>query len=190
MISRRPWIVGAGVQVLVAFALVTGASAPVAASHAQHPPAATVFTCPGTVRFSPHGGAEALVVEALRQARDYVHIAIYGLTSPKVEQALMDLALAGVRVSIKSDHVQSAGKAQAALLARLRTARLEVEVSRVGRLLHDKFAVVDGRWVITGSFNWTESAERRNRENVLTFDCPPLAQAFDAEWEAIRPDEP
>jgi phosphatidylserine/phosphatidylglycerophosphate/cardiolipin synthase-like enzyme len=190
VISRRPWVVGAVVQALVALSLVTGTSTPARAGHAQHPPVGDGFTCPATVRFSPHGGAEALVVETLRQARDYVHIAIYGLTNRKIEQALVDLAQAGVRVSIKSDHVQSAGKAQAAVLARLRAAKLEVEVARVGRLLHDKFAVVDGRWVITGSFNWTESAEQRNRENVLTFDCPALAQAFDAEWETIRPNEP
>jgi len=87
-----------------------------------------------------------------------VRIAIYGLTSRKIE--------------------------------RLRAAGIEVEVSRVGRLLHDKFAIVDGRWVVTGSFNWTEGAEGRNRENILAFDCPALASAFEAEWETIRPDDP
>ena len=184
MIRPRPW---AGW--VLALALLTLASRPALASHAQHPPEVG-FACPGLVRFSPHGGAEALVVDTLGQARVSVHIAIYGLTSRKIEQALLDLAQAGVRVSIKSDHVQSAGKAQGALLSRLRAAGIEVEVSRVGRLLHDKFAVVDGRWVITGSFNWTEGAERRNRENVLALDCPALAQAFEAEWEIIRPTEP
>jgi phospholipase D len=119
-----------------------------------------------------------------------VQIAIYGLTSRKIEQALLALAQAGVRVSIKADHLQSAGKSQAALLSRLRAGGIEVEVSRVGRLLHDKFAIVDGRWVVTGSFNWTEGAEGRNRENVLALDCPALARAFEAEWDTIRPDEP
>jgi len=137
------------------------------------------FSCPGTARFSPHGGAEALVVDTLAQARVSVHIAIYGLTSRKIEQALLDLAQSGVRVFIKADHVQSAGKTQATLLSRLRAAGIEVEVSRVGRLLHDKFVIVDGRWVVTGSFNWTEGAERRNRENVVTLDCPALAKAFE-----------
>jgi len=64
-------------------------------------------------------------VDTLGQARVSVHIAIYGLTSRRIEQALLDLAQAGVRVSIKSDHVQSAGKAQRALLSRLRAAGIE-----------------------------------------------------------------
>jgi len=171
VIRPRPWAGWA-----LALTLLAPASRPAFASHAQHPPEAE-FSCPGTARFSPHGGAEALVVDTLTQARE-------------IEQALLDLARAGVRVSIKADHLQSAGKTQAALLARLRAAGIEVEVSRVGRLLHDKFAIVDGRWVVTGSFNWTEGAEGRNRENILAFDCPALASAFEAEWETIRPDDP
>jgi phosphatidylserine/phosphatidylglycerophosphate/cardiolipin synthase-like enzyme len=164
---------------------------PAAADHAVHPnPPGEGTTCPTLVRFSPHGGAEQLVVETLRRARERVHVAIYGLTSPAIEAALHDLARAGVRVVLKADHVQSAGKAQAAALERLAAAGATVQVSRMSRLLHDKFAVVDGRWVITGSFNWTASAENRNRENVLVFDCPALAEAFEAEWEVITPDSP
>lgn len=131
-----------------------------------------------------------MVVNTLRQGRAQVHAAIYGLTSPPIEAALADLARAGVRVVLKTDKSQSAGRQQAALLARLHEAGVTVEVPSVPFLLHDKFAVVDGRWVVTGSFNWTTSAERRNRENVLIFDCPPLAAHFEAEWESIPPTRP
>ena len=48
----------------------------------------------------------------------------------------------------------------------------------------------DGRYVVTGSFNWTENAERRNRENLVILDCPEMAQVFGAEWESIRRDVP
>jgi phosphatidylserine/phosphatidylglycerophosphate/cardiolipin synthase-like enzyme len=181
----RPWVGWA-----LALTLLAAASRPALASHAQHPPEAAEFNCSGAARFSPHGGAEALVVETLAHARASVHIAIYGLTSRKIEQTLLDLAQAGVRVSIKVDHLQSAGRTQAALLARLRVKGIEVEVSRLGRLLHDKFAIVDGRWVVTGSFNWTDGAEHRNRENILAFDCPDLAKVFEAEWETIHPNAP
>ncbi len=170
-----------------ALAALVLAGGPTWASHARHPPPPDDVTCPVTIRFSPHAGAETLVVDTLRQARARVRIAIYGLTSAAIEAALADLARAGVPVALKSDHTQSAGKAQAAGLERLQAAGVTVEVSRMSRLLHHKFAVVDGRWVITGSFNWTRGAEHRNRENVLVFDCPSLAAIFEAEWEAIAP---
>ena len=157
---------------------------PATASHAAHP-APGDFFCPVAVRFSPHGGAEGAVVDTLRRARGRIHAAIYGLTNPTIESALADLARSGVRVVLKTDRGQSAGREQAALLGRLRAAGVAVETSRARPLLHDKFAVVDDRWVVTGSFNWTASAERRNRENVLIFDCPALAANFETEWESI-----
>ena len=170
--------------VLVLLALTTAWG-----SHAAHPAPGT-FSCPVAVRFSPHGGAESAVVDTLRQGRVRVRAAIYGLTSPAIEVTLRELAHAGVQVALKTDRSQSAGKDQSALLGRLRAAGVAVEVSRSRWLLHDKFAVVDSRWVITGSYNWTTSAERRNRENILILDCPSLAALFEAEWESITPTRP
>jgi phosphatidylserine/phosphatidylglycerophosphate/cardiolipin synthase-like enzyme len=50
---------------------------------------------------------------------------------------------------------------------------------------HNKFAVIDGKRVITGSYNWTLKAEQ-NWENLLFLDCPELAEKYEQEWERIR----
>ena len=157
--------------------------APVWASHGARPIDDAV-SCPVAVRFSPHGGAEAAVTDTLRHARVRVRAAVYGLTSPSIERVLVDLARTGVPVSLKTDRGRSATRDQAAVLDRLKAAGVSVD-SRSPRLIHDKFAVVDGRWIITGSFNWTTSAERRNHENVLILDCPDLAARFETEWARI-----
>ena len=34
-------------------------------------------------------------------------------------------------------------------------------------LMHNKFAIIDGKSLVTGSFNWTLTAEERNEENLL-----------------------
>ena len=174
-----------GTTVALILILSTGASG----SHGTHPIVRDV-SCPVIVRFSPHGGAERAVTEALSNARVRVRAALYGLTSPVIEHALAELARSGVHVALKTDRGQSAGSEQAAVLNRLQAAGVSVAVSRSRTPIHDKFAVVDSRWVITGSFNWTTSAERRNRENVLVLDCPDLAAFFDAEWETIAPSDP
>jgi phosphatidylserine/phosphatidylglycerophosphate/cardiolipin synthase-like enzyme len=158
-------------------------------SHGTHPIVRDV-SCPVVVRFSPHGGSEQAVTDTLSHARVRVRAALYGLTSPVIEHALAELARAGVHVALKTDRGQSAGREQTALLNRLQAAGVSVAVSGPRTPIHDKFAVVDSRWVITGSFNWTTSAERRNRENVLVLDCPDLAALFEAEWESIAPSDP
>jgi len=36
-------------------------------------------------------------------------------------------------------------------------------------IMYNKIAVIDGKILFTGSFNWTKSAETRNEENLLEF---------------------
>ena len=47
---------------------------------------------------------------------------------------------------------------------------------------HNKVLVLDGKTVITGSFNWTVSAEERNAENLLIIHDRQLAGAYRDNW--------
>ena len=46
---------------------------------------------------------------------------------------------------------------------------------------HHKFAIFDGRLLVTGSYNWTDAAESRNLENALFLDDPALIARY-GEW--------
>jgi phosphatidylserine/phosphatidylglycerophosphate/cardiolipin synthase-like enzyme len=53
-------------------------------------------------------------------------------------------------------------------------------------IMHDKFIVVDGVTVQTGSFNYTRAAEIRNAENVIVLvNLPQVASAYAAEWKSL-----
>ena len=45
-------------------------------------------------------------------------------------------------------------------------------------LLHDKFAVIDERVVLTGSYNWTAAAENKNAENLLIIKDKVIARKY------------
>src|SRR5262245_63290874 len=145
--------VSSTVRVVTTVGLILVLSTGASGSHGTHPIVRDV-SCPVVVRFSPHGGAERAVTEALRNARVRVRAALYGLTSPVIEHALAELARAGVHVALKTDRSQSAGSEQAAVLNRLHAAGVSVAVSRSRTPIHHKFAVVDRRWGIPGNFNW------------------------------------
>ena len=170
--------------------LFLAAPPPAFSGHAQHPDPIDPVSCQTDVRYSPHGGAAAAVISTLDNAEQTIHVAVYGLTHAGIVDALIAAQDRGVEVVLKTDRLQSAGQAQSAAIARLRDAGVTVEVSNLSRQLHDKFAVIDGRWVITGSFNWTSNAEDRNRENLVMLDCPDLAQNFESEWGLIVQDAP
>lgn len=159
-------------------------------SHAQHPDPIDPVSCTTEVRYSPHGGAIEAVLSMLATAQQTIIVAMYGLTEPDIVDAIIAARWRGVEVAIKLDRLQSAGQSQSAAIARLQTEAIVVEVSTQSRQLHDKFAVIDLRWIITGSFNWIGNAENRNRENLLVLDCPDLAWSYASEWMLILPDAP
>ena len=115
---------------------------------------------------------------------------MYGLTHPAIVDALVAAKNRGVDVALKTDKLESAGKRQAVMITTLQAASVPVEVSEQSRLLHHKFAVIDGRYLITGSYNWTDNAERRNRENLVILGCSKVASAFSAKWDSIQRDKP
>ena len=54
-----------------------------------------------------------------------------------------------------------------------------------GDKLHHKFAVIDYKTVITGSFNWSPSAAHINDETLLVIHSPQLAKHFTREMDRL-----
>ena len=54
-----------------------------------------------------------------------------------------------------------------------------------GDKLHHKFAVIDNKKVITGSFNWSPSAAHTNDETLLVIHSPQLAKHFIREMDRM-----
>ena len=54
-----------------------------------------------------------------------------------------------------------------------------------GDKLHHKFAVIDNKKVITGSFNWSPSAAHTNDETLLVIHSPQLAKHFTREMDRL-----
>jgi len=56
--------------------------------------------------------------------------------------------------------------------------------------MHHKFALFDGRLLLTGSYNWTRGAADDNHENFVVTDDPHLlrayAQAFEDLWHQFE----
>ena len=54
-----------------------------------------------------------------------------------------------------------------------------------GDKLHHKFAVIDNKTVVTGSFNWSPSAAHTNDETLLVIHSPQLAKHFTREMDRL-----
>lgn len=144
------------------------------------------------VGFSPDGDAQRRVLGLIGAARQSIHLAGYAFTSRPVVAALLAAQRRGVEVALVVDDKSSRQSAGYAALTQLADAGIAVRTNDVYAIHHDKYIVVDGRHVETGSFNYTDSAARRNSENVLiVWNDPALAQQYlqhwQSRWRAGRP---
>lgn len=57
-------------------------------------------------------------------------------------------------------------------------------------LMHNKFCLFDGEVLITGSYNWTYSAEMRNAENIIATDEENVCTAFHEQFVKLWGDLP
>jgi len=137
--------------------------------------------------FSPQGGVEDLLVDALGRAKTTIDIAIFSLYAQRVADALIAAKARGVAVRVVADSSQS--RRSQAMLA-LSNAGVDVRLS-AGRegtgVMHHKYALVDGVLLMSGSYNFSANAELYNFENDLFTTAPAEAAAFGGEFAVIWP---
>ena len=141
------------------------------------------------VAFSPRQGAEELVVKAISSACSSIRLAAYSFTSPVVVRALVAARKRGVDVAVvvdeKNNLAEASSKAPAQALNLLVASGIPTRTVSAFAIHHDKYIVVDGLHVETGSFNFTTSAAARNSENVLVlWNHPDVARQYIAHWQS------
>jgi len=146
-----------------------------------------VASIPVNVYFSPDDGVMDIILQEVYGAREEIAFLGYSFTSDPLAQALVDKARQGVRVMgvFDSDMVAAnTGSDYEWLL----DAGLPVCRDGEKGLMHHKVIIIDRQVVITGSYNFTASAERYNDENILVLRDPRLAEMYLAEYTDISAD--
>lgn len=134
------------------------------------------------VGFSPGGSAESLVLRAIDSARKEILVAAYSFTHKDVARGLVEASRRGVYVRVVLDSSQESERYTSATY--LANAGIPVRIDHEHAIMHNKYLVIDGVAVGTGSFNFTSSAARRNAENFLLLrDVPDLAGRYVSDWK-------
>jgi phosphatidylserine/phosphatidylglycerophosphate/cardiolipin synthase-like enzyme len=137
---------------------------------------------PVQVFFSPNGGAQAAVVSAITKAKKTILVQAYSFTSAPIAGALKTAHMRGVEVRVILDRSQRTERYSG--MTFLVHAGIPTWIDAAHAIAHNKVMVIDGRLVITGSFNFTKAAESKNAENLLIHDSVALAVTYRKNWEA------
>ena len=133
------------------------------------------------VHFSPRGGCQDAIVREIDAARQSVHVQAYSFTSVPIAKALVEAKNRGVKVAVVIDK----SRVTATYSEGTFFANHGVPVFADGKeaIAHNKVMVIDGRTVITGSYNFTKAAEESNAENVLVIRLPDIVKKYEANFQ-------
>lgn len=127
----------------------------------------------------------ALILSEIDHAKRFIHVFAFAMTSRPIARALLRAHKRGVEVEILFDQDAMAGK-YSDLPVELRAAGVPIRSDpAIPALMHDKIMVIDGETVLTGSYNWTYSAEEKNAENEVRLRSPTLAAQYEAEFQFL-----
>lgn len=148
----------------------------------------------GTVQalFSPWDDAEGALLKVIGKARRSIHVQAFVFTSRNIAKALEDAHRRGVRVEMLADAKQ-ATENENSLVRRLHESGIPIRLEVRYASAHNKLMLIDAEdsdpVVVTGSYNFTWSAQARNAENlVILRGNAPLAHAYLDNWRRHRDD--
>lgn len=137
-----------------------------------------------SVYFSPRGGAQDALVHAIDNAQESIYVQAYSFTSEPIVTALIQAHQRGVHVEVILDKSQRNDKRSGT--AAVREAGIHTLIDSKHAIAHNKIMVIDQDTVVTGSFNFTKSAEEKNAENLLVIRSPELAGYYMENWKTHR----
>jgi len=133
------------------------------------------------VYFSPKGGCTKAITDTISQAKRSILVQAYSFTSYPIAEALIDAEKRGVKVEAIIDKKQiHERKVKIGLVAK---GGVIVFLDGAHAIAHNKLMIIDGKTVITGSFNFTSAAEEHNAENLLIIDDAVLAAEYTNNWK-------
>ena len=144
------------------------------------------------VYFSPEGGAREAILRRIENAGQRIDVAMYAFTSRELAWALAKARERGVlvRVLLDGEFIQNEYSKDKFLTNR--GVEVRVEMSHLTQsgdfqgLMHNKFAIIDEKTAITGSYNWTASAQEQSEENLLIFpESARLARLYTEQFEKL-----
>ena len=128
-----------------------------------------------------------VVRHADAHSRRTANICVFTITDNRVSEAILDAHRRNVSVRIVTDNEKAEDLGSD--VERLEAAGIPVRVDRSPFHMHHKFAILDGKTLVMGSYNWTRGAARDNQENLIVTNdlrlVKPFSDTFDHLWNQL-----
>lgn len=139
---------------------------------------------PIDIYFAPDDNVQANFVELVNSAQQSIYFMAFSFTADEIGEAVRARAEDGVTVAgvMETEQVNSNIGTEFDPFSQ---AGLDVFRDGIEGLMHHKVMVIDENIVIFGSYNFTNSAETRNDENLIVIYNKDIAAQFIAEFQRV-----
>ena len=146
-------------------------------------PKLTIGGMPVENYFAPEDKVAGKIVARLKQAARTIDFMAFSFTDDDIGNAVLERAKGGVKVRGVFENTGS--ETQSSEYGKMKQAKLDVWQDGNPYLMHHKVFIIDGKTVILGSFNFSQSAEEENDENFIIVDDTTLAAQFQDEFARV-----
>lgn len=130
-----------------------------------------------SIFFSPKSNTyEEGIKELVQNAKKYIYIPIFYLTHEDLAVQLIKAHKRGVEIKIILDATAARNNYSKHKL--LRQEGIKVKVENFGGKMHAKSMIVDDRFIVSGSMNFTKAGNSKNDENTLIIQNEKLAKEY------------
>jgi phosphatidylserine/phosphatidylglycerophosphate/cardiolipin synthase-like enzyme len=133
--------------------------------------------------FAPEDGALSRLVELINGAEKSIYFLTYSFTTDELAEAVLLAKARGVEIRGVMDKGQAANAGGE--FDRFVDNGIDVRLDGEEGNMHNKVLIIDGEIVVTGSYNFSANAEKRNDENLLVIHATEVASMYMEEFQRI-----
>lgn len=123
------------------------------------------------------------IVPLLKNSKKYIYVPAFTITHDEFANELINAKKRGVDVKIIIDATNVYSKKSK--VKELRGAGVPLKVENYAGKLHSKSIIIDDKYIVAGSMNFTNSGENKNDENVLIVEDMPLSKFYKGFFEYL-----
>ncbi|WP_044510420.1 phospholipase D-like domain-containing protein [Hymenobacter sp. DG25B] len=135
------------------------------------------------VYFSPDDDCVGAIQRFIKEAEQRLDVCVFTVSDDRITDELLAAHQRGVQLRLLTDNDKLFDRGSD--VRQLHAAGVAIHVDNTTDHMHHKFAVADGRAVLTGSYNWTRSASLYNHENLLITEDSNIVRRYQAEFERL-----
>ena len=133
--------------------------------------------------FSPGQSCREAIITEIREANEHIDICVFTISDNEIAEAIIAAHGKGLPIRIVTDNDKLFDRGSDIRL--LKQNGLDIKVDNTRHHMHHKFMIIDGRRVLTGSYNWTRSAAEYNQENIIISSEPGAVKDYSTEFNRL-----